>query len=104
MDEIAASLKADPIQYRLRHLADPRLINVINAVAQKANWETRPSPNFSPFRRPGTGRGFSSYLHQTANGYAAMAADVVVNESTGEIRVTKVVTPTRGPSSVGWSH
>ena len=42
MDEIAASLKADPIQYRLRHIADPRLINVVNTVAQKANWETRP--------------------------------------------------------------
>src|SRR2546423_9297494 len=69
MDEIAASLKADPIQYRLRHLSDPRLINVVNAVAQKANWETRPSPKFrTPFDRPGTGRGFSSYLHQTANG------------------------------------
>src|SRR5262249_51156136 len=87
------SLKADPIQYRLRHLADPRLINVINAVAQKANWETRPSPKFAnPFTRPGLGRGFSSYLHQTANGYAAMYAEVVVNESTGEITVTKVIT------------
>jgi CO/xanthine dehydrogenase Mo-binding subunit len=93
MDEIAASLNADPIQYRLRHLTDPRLIAVINAVAQKANWETRPSPKrLNIFSRPGTGRGFSSYLHQTANGYAAMYAEVVVDESTGVITVTKVVT------------
>jgi len=93
MDEIAASLNADPVQYRLRHLSDPRLIAAVNAVAQKANWETRPSPKRAgPFSRPGTGRGFSCYLHQTNNGYAAMAAEVVVNESTGEITVTKVIT------------
>jgi nicotinate dehydrogenase subunit B len=93
MDEIAASLRADPIQYRLRHLSDPRLINVVNAVAQKANWQTRPSPKFAgPFSPAGFGRGFSCYLHQTANGYAAMVAEVLVNESTGEIKVMKVVT------------
>ena len=107
MDEIAASLKADPIQYRLRHLADPRLITVINAVAQKANWETRPSPRLAgPFSRPGTGRGFSAYLHQTANGYSAMVAEVVVNETTGEITVTKVITCHRLGSrrQSGWSQ
>src|SRR5204863_7774168 len=75
------------------HLSEPRLIAVVSAVVQKANWESRPSPKlFSPFGRPGTGRGFSCYLHQTANGYAAMAAEVIVNESTGEITVTKVIT------------
>jgi hypothetical protein len=93
MDEIAAGLGVDPIQYRLRHLVDPRLIACVNAVAQKANWETRPSPKRGgPFSRPGTGRGFSCYLHQTANGYAAMAAEVDVNESTGEITVARVIT------------
>jgi CO/xanthine dehydrogenase Mo-binding subunit len=93
MDEIAASLRADPVQYRLRHLVDPRLIAVINAVTQKANWETRPSPKLGgPFSKAGGGRGFSAYLHQTNNGYAAMYAEVVVNESTGEITVSKVIT------------
>src|SRR5262245_4745073 len=93
MDEIAASLRADPVQYRLRHLFDPRLIAAVNAVAQKANWDTRPSPKLhNPFERGGSGRGFSCYLHQTANGYAAMSAEVEVNERTGEIRVTKVIT------------
>src|SRR5262249_349805 len=33
MDEIAASLNADPVQYRLRHLSQPRLINLVNIVA-----------------------------------------------------------------------
>src|SRR5438034_2188574 len=34
MDEIAASLRMDPVQYRLRHLSDQRFINVVNTVAQ----------------------------------------------------------------------
>ena len=65
MDEIAASLKADPIQYRLRHLVDPRLINVINAVAQKANWDTRPSPKLRwPFQHgPAPAVASPAYLH-----------------------------------------
>ena len=44
MDEVAASVKADPVEYRLRHLSDPRLIDVLNAAAKAARWDTRPSP------------------------------------------------------------
>jgi len=91
MDEIAASLNADPIQYRLRHIADPRLINVVNVVTQKANWDTRPSPKLlTPFGRPGTGRGFSLVLHSGNNGYTAMVAEVMVDVQTGIIRVMRV--------------
>jgi nicotinate dehydrogenase subunit B len=95
MDEIAASLKADPIQYRLRHLADQRLINVINMVAQKARWDTRPSPAppfmrlFSPFNAA-PGRGFSCVLYEGLDGYCAMVAEVSVDVDTGVITVTKV--------------
>ena len=34
MDEIAAAVKADPVEYRLRHLSDPRLIDVVKAAAK----------------------------------------------------------------------
>ena len=44
MDELAAHAKADPVAYRLRHLRDPRLMDVVKAAAQAANWESRPSP------------------------------------------------------------
>ena len=44
VDEVAAAVRADPVQYRLRHLNDPRLIAVLNAAANAANWDTRPSP------------------------------------------------------------
>ncbi|PWT98523.1 MAG: hypothetical protein C5B51_28935, partial [Terriglobia bacterium] len=91
MDEIAASVKADSVAYRLRHLTDPRLIGVINAVAQKAGWDTRPSP------KPGnartgvvSGRGVSCVLYSGFDGYVALIAQVSVNQETGVITVTKV--------------
>ncbi len=97
MDEIAASLQADPVQYRLRHLSDPRFINVVSTVAQKALWDTRPSPKadnpilrlFSGTRVV-TGRGFSCALYEGNDGYCATVAEVFVDEMTGVIKVTKV--------------
>jgi CO/xanthine dehydrogenase Mo-binding subunit len=91
MDEIAASLKQDPVLYRLRHLADQRLINVLNAVAQKANWVTRPSPRpGNPHSANVTGRGVACCLYSGFDGYVAVVAEVGVNRETGVITVTKV--------------
>src|SRR6185503_19837792 len=65
MDEIAAHVKADPVAYRLRHLNDARLKDVVAAAAQAANWEARPSPRPN---RPSTGiasgRGMSTVLYE----------------------------------------
>ena len=89
MDEIAAAVKADPVQYRLRHLSDARLMAVLNAAAKAANWDTRPSP------KPGnaktgvvTGRGVSCVLYEGNNGYSAMVAQVSVDQTTGIVTVT----------------
>ena len=91
MDEIAAAVKADPVQYRLNYVADPRLINVINLTAQKGNWDPRTSP------KPGndrtgvvTGRGFAANLYQTNNGYVAMVAQVTVDQTSGVITVSQM--------------
>jgi nicotinate dehydrogenase subunit B len=95
MDEVAASLMVDPVQYRMRHLADPRLINVLNTVARAANWDTRPSP------KPGnartgivTGRGVACVVYEGANGYCALVAEVRVDQDKGIITVTKVTAGT----------
>jgi nicotinate dehydrogenase subunit B len=92
MDEVAAALLADPVQYRLRHLSSTRLMDVLNAAANAANWETRPSP------KPGslktgvvTGRGVSCVLYEGNNGYSAMVAEVSVDQDTGNIIVTRLV-------------
>ena len=90
MDEIASSVKTDPVQYRLRHLSDPRLINVLNAVTQKAIWDTRPSPKAGNARTGVvSGRGVSCVLYSGFDGYVALVAEVSVNQDTGVITVTK---------------
>ena len=92
MDEIATALAADPVALRLKHLADPRLIDVVKAAAKAANWETRPSPR-SGNRRTGiaSGRGLSCVLYEGDNGYCAMVAEVDVNQDTGVVIVRRLV-------------
>jgi CO/xanthine dehydrogenase Mo-binding subunit len=92
MDEVAARVKADPVAYRLRHLSDPRLIDVLNAAAKGFGWEPRPSP------RPGnsrqgvvSGRGVACVARDEGNGWVAMAADVDVNQGNGQVVVKRLV-------------
>jgi nicotinate dehydrogenase subunit B len=86
MDEIAAQVKADPVAYRLQHLTEPRLIDAVKAAANAANWEARPSPRRG-ISRTGivTGRGISCVAYEGDNGYAALIAEVEVDQTTGEI-------------------
>jgi CO/xanthine dehydrogenase Mo-binding subunit len=95
MDELAARAKADPVEYRLRHLKDLRLIDVVKAAAKAAKWQPRPSPNPQAVIRdrqsaPARGRGMSCVLYEGDNGYVAMVAEVEVNRSTGLVTTTKL--------------
>ena len=92
MDELAAKVKADPVEYRLRHLRDARLKEVLQAAAKTANWETRPSPKPGN-RRTGiaSGRGAASVLYEGDNGYTALVAEIEVNQDTGKIVVKRMV-------------
>src|SRR5207244_4466 len=44
MDEVAAALNLDPVEFRLKHLRTPRDIAIIKAAVEKAGWQSRPSP------------------------------------------------------------
>jgi nicotinate dehydrogenase subunit B len=91
IDEIAAAVGADPVEYRLRHLNDPRLVAVIKAAAREAGWETRPSPRRGAPRTGVTsGRGLSAVLYEGDNGYCAMVAEVDVHQDTGAIVVRRL--------------
>ena len=93
IDEIAASLNADPVAYRLRHISDPRLIAVVNAAAKAANWQPVAKAPTGNQRRNGvvSGRGISCVLYEGDNGYCAMVADVDVNQDTGAVVVRRLV-------------
>jgi CO/xanthine dehydrogenase Mo-binding subunit len=101
MDELASRAKADPVEFRLRHLSDPRLIDVVRAAAKAANWDVRPSPKpRSKGAGMASGRGMSCVLYEGENGYAAMVAEVEVDTATGRIIVKRlVVSNDSGPIS-----
>jgi nicotinate dehydrogenase subunit B len=91
MDELAARAKADPVAFRLRHLSSPRVSDVVKAAAELANWEARPSPK-PQGRKTGIamGRGFACVAYEGDNGFAAMVAEVEVNQDTGKVSVKKI--------------
>jgi CO/xanthine dehydrogenase Mo-binding subunit len=92
MDEIAAQVKTDPVQYRLRHLSDQRLKDVITAAAKQAAWDTRPSPKpGAPRSGIASGRGVACVLYEGDNGYVALVAEVDVNQDTGVVRTKRIV-------------
>ncbi len=101
LDEIAAQVKADPVAYRLRHVRDPRLENVIAAAARAANWAARPSP--APNRSKtgvAAGRGLGCVVYEGDNGYVAMVAEVEVDQATGRVVAKRfVVAQDCGPIS-----
>ncbi|TAU37928.1 c-type cytochrome [Rhizobium leguminosarum] len=97
VDELAAAAGVDPVEYRLRYLHDPRAVDLVNALAERAKWV--PHTTWGTLSGEGDllyGRGFAYavYVHGPFPGkaaaWAAWVADVAVNKKTGEIAVTKV--------------
>ncbi|HVQ13785.1 MAG TPA: molybdopterin cofactor-binding domain-containing protein [Vicinamibacterales bacterium] len=101
MDEVAAHVKADPVEYRLKHLNHARLSAAIRAAAKAAKWEQRPSPRPTRARTgKATGRGVACVCYEGDNGFVAIVADVSVDQGTGRIQVTRlVVAQDSGPIS-----
>jgi nicotinate dehydrogenase subunit B len=81
MDELADLAGADPIEFRLRHLQDPRARQVIETVARLSGWV----PNQARGSGRATGVGFCRYKNTAA--YVAAVAGVEVGT---QVRVRKV--------------
>jgi len=90
VNEAAAAAGADPIEYRLRHTSNPRLVTVLNTLRDAHGWATRPSPR-SEARSAGTGiaRGQGMLVLLRFNALWAAAADIAVDLKTGKIKVEK---------------
>jgi len=92
MDEISAYARADPVAYRLQHLRETRIIDVVKAAAKTANWDARPSPKPGTARTGTvTGRGIACVAYEGDNGYAALVAEVEVGQASGRVQASRFV-------------
>jgi isoquinoline 1-oxidoreductase len=80
MDELAHSVKMDPLDFRLKNATDPRLRDVIVAAADKFGWKSR---------KKAPGRGFGIAAGFEKGGYVACCAEIAVTN--GQVRIVRVV-------------
>ena len=98
VDELATAAGADPVEFRLRYLEDPRAADLVRATARRAGWRPRVGPREQPADGDilhGQGFAYARYVHSRWPGFgaawAAWVADVDVDRRTGEVHVRRVV-------------
>jgi CO/xanthine dehydrogenase Mo-binding subunit len=85
MDELAETAKADPIEFRLRNLDDPRARDVIVKVRDEFGWK----PNTKLPR--GRGRGFAFARYKNLAAYCAIALELEVEHENGAVKLGRIV-------------
>ena len=83
MDELALMANADPVEFRLRHMEDPRARAVIEATAAGFGWSRDPLPE-------GRGQGFAFARYKNLAAYLALALELEVERETGRSRIIRV--------------
>ena len=83
LDEIALELGVDPLEYRLRHLEDPRGCAVLEAAAKMSGWARRNEGK----KTEGRGMGIAFAKYQNSSAYCAVVAQI---DAGREVRVEKL--------------
>jgi isoquinoline 1-oxidoreductase len=83
LDELAAALKMDPLQFRLKNLTDSRLRAVLQAAAKQFGWEDQ---------KPAAGRGFGLACGTEKGSYIAACAEVEADPAADRLQIVRVVT------------
>jgi nicotinate dehydrogenase subunit B len=88
IDEIAADLRIDSVEFRLRYLsANKRGAAALTTVAKQARWQGRPSPSASSGGSKATGRGVA--ISNRAGTICGAVAEVEVDKTTGNAAVKR---------------
>jgi nicotinate dehydrogenase subunit B len=83
IDELAIMAGTDPVEFRLKHLDDPRAKAVVELAAERFDW----AKEMPPYH----GKGFAFARYKTLAAYLALALEVEVERDTGRVRVVRAV-------------
>ncbi len=84
MDELAQAAGTDPVEFRLKHLKDPRAKAVVEKAAERFGWKDFQAGN-------GRGKGFAFARYKNSAAYTAVAMEVQVDRASGNIRLVRAV-------------
>ncbi len=84
VDELATAARVDPVEFRLRHVDDPRAQDVIREAAKRFGWSSVKA------RKRWHGRGFAFAKYKNLMAYCAIALEVAVEPDTGEVKIGRV--------------
>jgi CO/xanthine dehydrogenase Mo-binding subunit len=90
VDELAHLAGADPVNFRVDNLQDPRLIAVIQLAAQMSSWVYGPAAANVGTGRYLTGTGVSAMRYEGSLGYNAAVVNLTVDTKTGKVVVNHV--------------
>jgi nicotinate dehydrogenase subunit B len=82
MDSLAHAAGMDPLEFRLKNLADARVRGVVEAAAKAFGW---------PRKKMQEGQGFGIAAGFEKGSYVATCAEVVVDRGSGAARIVKLV-------------
>src|SRR5262249_31628504 len=84
MDELATGAKIDALEYRLSHIKNERLRDVLQAAGERFDWRTARRN-----RRPGHGVGLACGTEKGS--YTAACIEVAVDRKRGAINILRIV-------------
>jgi nicotinate dehydrogenase subunit B len=83
IDELAAAIKTDPLEFRMKNLKDERFRAALDAAAKAFGWgKTKPDAN----------HGFGIAGGFEKGGYVANCVEVAVDRSAGKVKLVRIVT------------
>ncbi|MBO0721485.1 MAG: xanthine dehydrogenase family protein molybdopterin-binding subunit, partial [Blastocatellia bacterium] len=80
IDELADSLKMDPLEFRLKNLKNERLRAVLEAAAKAFGWG-----------KAGATKGHGIACGSEKGGYVASCAEVSIEQKSGQVKILRVV-------------
>ncbi len=90
VDEMAHAAGKDALAFRMAGLADARGLEVLRRAASLFGWQERPSPRPGFKDASGTGRGISYVHYKDSETYVAIAMEVEVDRTSGNVHVRRI--------------